>query len=221
MKLNIVLCDFLFRFTWHSCHERSLAKGSHKCLLDATVQICCWFVCRTGCIGFISFLENYTDSVFEELKVTHQLNVHVYRGSDMSTTIKYHTWPRIPHEKVTKIQLNITKAEMSALSQHVTTRQQWPDAEVCQTQDIDNTNDPQKKYRLGTVSKNVLLEGLNQFHVANLAFTSDVDQDTVEKLTKHKKTQHTRKPRGQLFPSRWPQGCKEQTRQHNTHQHET
>ena len=30
-----------------------------------------------------------------------------------------------------------------------------------QTQDINNTNDPQKKYPLGTVSKNVLLEGLN------------------------------------------------------------
>ena len=26
---------------------------------------------------------------------------------------------------------------------------------------INNTNDPQKKYRLGTVSKNLLLEGLN------------------------------------------------------------
>ena len=33
-----------------------------------------------------------------------------------------------------------------------------------------NTNDPQKKYRLGTVSKIILLEGLNQFHGANLTF---------------------------------------------------
>ena len=30
-----------------------------------------------------------------------------------------------------------------------------------------NTNDPQKMYRLGTVSKNILLEGLNRFHGAN------------------------------------------------------
>ena len=45
-------------------------------------------------------------------------------------------------------------------------------------QDANNTNDPQKKYRLGTVSKNILLEGLNQFHGANLALSSDVDQDT-------------------------------------------
>ena len=41
-----------------------------------------------------------------------------------------------------------------------------------------NTNDPQKKYRLGTVSKNILLEGLNQFHGANLTLCSDVNEDT-------------------------------------------
>ena len=39
-------------------------------------------------------------------------------------------------------------------------------------------NGPQKKYRLGTVSKNILLEGLNRFHGANLTLSSDVDQDT-------------------------------------------
>ena len=41
-----------------------------------------------------------------------------------------------------------------------------------------NTNDPQKKYRLETVSKNILLEGLNRFYGANLTLSSDVDQDT-------------------------------------------
>ena len=41
-------------------------------------------------------------------------------------------------------------------------------------------NDPQKKYRLGTVSKIILLEGLNQFHGANLALNSDVDQDIFQ-----------------------------------------
>ena len=41
-----------------------------------------------------------------------------------------------------------------------------------------NANDPQKKYRLGTVSKNILLEGLNRFHGAILNLSSDVDQDT-------------------------------------------
>ena len=38
-----------------------------------------------------------------------------------------------------------------------------------------NTDDLQKKYCLGTVSKNILLEGLNRFHSASLALSSDVD----------------------------------------------
>ena len=41
-----------------------------------------------------------------------------------------------------------------------------------------NTNDLQKKYCLGTVSKTILLEGLNRFHGANLILSSDADQDT-------------------------------------------
>ena len=44
---------------------------------------------------------------------------------------------------------------------------------------MNNTNDPQKKYRLGTVSKNILLEGFNRFHSVNLTLSSDVDQDTL------------------------------------------
>ena len=42
----------------------------------------------------------------------------------------------------------------------------------------EKINDQQKKYRLGTVSKIILLEGLNRFHSANLTLYSDVDQDT-------------------------------------------
>ena len=41
-----------------------------------------------------------------------------------------------------------------------------------------NTYDPQKEYCLGMASKNILLEGLNRFHGANLTLSSDVDQDT-------------------------------------------
>ena len=49
-------------------------------------------------------------------------------------------------------------------------------------------NYPQKKYRPGTVSKTFFfLACLNQFDGANLAFNSDVDQDTFEKVTKHNK----------------------------------
>ena len=67
------------------------------------------------------------------------------------------------------------RTNRSALSQQATTRQQWTDAKAWQTQDINNTNDPQKKYHLGTVSKNILLEGLNRFHGANLTLSLDVD----------------------------------------------
>ena len=48
-------------------------------------------------------------------------------------------------------------------------------------------NDPHKKYRLGTVSKNILMEDLNQFHGGYLALNSNVDQDTFGKVTKHNK----------------------------------
>ena len=44
------------------------------------------------------------------------------------------------------------------------------------TQDINNTKDLQKKYRLRMVSKNILLEGLNRFHGANLTLSSDMYQ---------------------------------------------
>ena len=37
------------------------------------------------------------------------------------------------------------------------------------------------------------------------------------KVTKHKKTTYIRQTWGQPFPSRWPKGCKEQTRQCDRH----
>ena len=51
---------------------------------------------------------------------------------------------------------------------------------------MNNTNDPQIKYGLRTVSIKIL-EGLNQFHVANLALISDEDQATFGKVTNHYK----------------------------------
>ena len=58
---------------------------------------------------------------------------------------------------------------MPALSQQVTTRHQQTDVhESITKQDRNNINDPQKKHRLGTVSK----------IFANLTLSSDVDQDT-------------------------------------------
>ena len=50
--------------------------------------------------------------------------------------------------------------------------------ESMKIQDINNTNDSQKKYRPGTVSTKILLEGINRFHGANLTLSSDMDQDT-------------------------------------------
>ena len=62
-------------------------------------------------------------------------------------------------------------------------------------------NGPQKKYRLGMVNKNILLEGLNQFHGVNLTIDSDVGQDTYGEVTKHN-TNYSQEVR--------PQGYKEQ-----------
>ena len=42
----------------------------------------------------------------------------------------------------------------------------------------DRKNYPQKKHLVGTVIKNILLQGLNRFHDANLTLNSDMDQDT-------------------------------------------
>ena len=51
----------------------------------------------------------------------------------------------------------------SALSQQVTTRHQQTEVhESITKQDRNSINDPQKKHRLGLVSKNILLEGLNR-----------------------------------------------------------
>ena len=79
-----------------------------------------------------------------------------------------------------KIILNITnKSQEVSPSLQVTTRQQWTDGKAWQTQGINNTNDPQKKYHLGTLSKNILLECLKPVsRHANLILSSDVNQDT-------------------------------------------
>ena len=64
-------------------------------------------------------------------------------------------------------QTSQTKAKRSGLSQQVTTWHQQTDAhENITKQDRNNIKDPQKKHCLGTVSKNILLEGLNRFNGA-------------------------------------------------------
>ena len=49
--------------------------------------------------------------------------------------------------------------------------------EIITKQDRNNINDPQKKHRLGTVSKSILLEGVNRF---NGALTSPLVQMLIK-----------------------------------------
>ena len=79
-----------------------------------------------------------------------------------------------------KTQENITykRAKRLLLSQQVTTRLQRTDKTACQTQNINNKKDLQKKHHLGTVSKKYfLLEGLNQFYGTSITLIFDVDQE--------------------------------------------
>ena len=70
---------------------------------------------------------------------------------------------KTPHGNVTKTQDNITyeRAKRLALSQQVTTRLKWTNKKAWQTRNINyNKKDPQKKHRLGMVSKNIFTGGL-------------------------------------------------------------
>ena len=49
-------------------------------------------------------------------------------------------------------------------------------------QDRNNINDPQKKHRLVMVSKNILLEGLNQFHLILILIGPAYCMDQFRKL---------------------------------------
>ena len=87
---------------------------------------------------------------------------------------------QIPHGKVRKTQLNITNKskEVSPFTagdnKAAMTRR-----ESMKTQDINNTKDPQKKYRLGMVSKNVLLEGLNTFKSTDMCSMEETGLERI------------------------------------------
>ena len=70
--------------------------------------------------------------------------------------------------KVTTSQLDITNEsqEVSPFPAGDHRHQQTDVHESLTKQDINNINDPQKKHRLVTVSKNIFLEGLNRFNGA-------------------------------------------------------
>ena len=82
---------------------------------------------------------------------------------------RYNQAPHLTQDtngKVKTSQLDIkTRAKRTVLSKQVITRHQQTDVhESITKQDRNYINDPQKK--LGMVSKNILLEGLNQFNGA-------------------------------------------------------
>ena len=73
--------------------------------------------------------------------------------------------------KVRTSQIHITNESQEAspfpAGDHKATRQQQTDVyESISKQDRNNINDPQKKHRLETVSKTILLEGLSRFNGA-------------------------------------------------------
>ena len=61
----------------------------------------------------------------------------------------------------------------------------WPVYIVAIPHHMDERSSHHCSRESSWVSQNILLEGLNQFHGANLALNSDVDQTTFRKVTKH------------------------------------
>ena len=88
----------------------------------------------------------------------------------------------------------------------------WPKDTIYMGKRKHHTQESQK---VSAFPAGKLLESLNLLNGTNLTLSFGVDQDTYRNVIKHKKTQYKREPRGQSFPSRWPQGYKEQTRQNN------
>ena len=66
--------------------------------------------------------------------------------------------------KLQKHNKNITNESQEVTPFPARHKAAMKDAKAWQIQHINNMNDPQMKYRLGTISKNILLDGLNRFH---------------------------------------------------------
>ena len=84
-------------------------------------------------------------------------------------TIKYQTWSRTPHGKMTKKKKKNHTQESQKVSPFPGCNKQTRKHNKHKT----NKNDPQKKYRLGTVSKKYFYWRA----YTNLSLISDVDQD--------------------------------------------
>ena len=99
--------------------------------------------------------------------ITHFYFFHPSKkGSKDQESIQSSTTPD-PGYHMGKWQSTIKHHKQEPIGQPFPSR--WPQGSNEQTRkhktpDINNTHDPQKKYRLGTVSTNTLLEWLNRFH---------------------------------------------------------
>ena len=98
----------------------------------------------------------------------------------------------IPHGKVTKTQLNITNKNQEVSPFPAGDHK----AAMNRRESMKNTRMIHKRSTVLERSVKYFTGGLKPV----LRFNPDVDKDTFGKVTKHKKTQHTRQPRGQLFP---------------------
>ena len=114
--------------------------------------------------------------------------------------------------KVTTSQLDVTnEGQEVSLSQQVTTRHQQTDVhENITKQDRNNTNDPQKKDRLGTVGKNILLEGLIQFNGATTSpLVRTKTHRRLRRLVCTKDPQPTNAPSLRTYKSRYKKEIKQ------------
>ena len=86
------------------------------------------------------------------------VNLHSKKDSTDQDTIMYHTWPRILHGENNKIEINITiKSQEVSYFQTGDHKAAMNRHESMKNTRHKNTNDPQKKNRLGTVRKNIKL----------------------------------------------------------------
>ena len=116
--------------------------------------------------------------------------------------IKYHTLPETQYGKVTKHHTQESQEVSHFPADDHNAAINGQDSITMTDVNINNKKGPQNKYLLGTVSKIVKVK-----KNANIRNRYNQVPHLAQNVTKHKKTSHTRQPRGQPFPSRRLQGC--------------
>ena len=116
--------------------------------------------------------------------------------------IKYHTLPETQYGKVTKHHTQESQEVSHFPADDHNAASNGQDSITMADVNINNKKGPQNKYLLGTVIKIVKVK-----KNANIRNRYNQVPHLAQNVTKHKKTSHTRQPRGQPFPSRRSQGC--------------